>query len=176
MSGDPALALKDAQKIDFDTTLITPMEPYTIELAGDLSEGMMMYLDTSDFVEDQLPGIQKIKAIQMKYHGKLMEEVAYARSWIAAMVAHRVIEIALKDVGFEKITGAAVKNAIQKIKDLDTGGLTPPLNWAHDPNERLGTHTTKFFKVINGKPSPISGFEPWPKWEKIKSISGWKPK
>lgn len=175
MSGDPALVLKDANKIGFDTTVIATLEPYTITMAGDLSEGMMMWADTASFVED-LPGIKQIKAIQMKYHGKLMEEEQYVRAWVATMASHKALEIALKDVGFEKISGAAVKAAIHKIKDFDTGGLTPPLSWAGDPNKRAGTHGLQFFEVRNGKPVPMSGWLPTPTWEEVKSISGWKPK
>lgn len=177
MSGDPALGLKDSKKIGFNTTLISGYEPYTIDLAGDLSDGMLMMSDVSIFSEN-VPGNREIREILMKYHGKdaIIKEIAYSRGWVQAKVIHRALEIALKDVGFKKISGTAVKAAMHKIKDLDTGGLTLPLNWADNPNKRIGAEAFKFYEVQKGKLVPMSGWEPYARWEELKRVSGWKPK
>jgi branched-chain amino acid transport system substrate-binding protein len=164
MSGDPPLILKTAAELNYPAKVITYNERTTIKLAGKLANNMLMFGYNADW-DENAPGIKKIKEIQKKYHNQIFENDGYLRGWMKALVINQALAVALKDVGYSKISGAAVRAAIQKIKNLDTGGLTPPLNYSD--NSHIGSTYLKFYQVKDGTPVPIGDWWPSPKLDDI---------
>lgn len=89
-------------------------------------------------------------------------------SW--AMHFIEAVRIALKDVGYEKLDGEAMYQALQKMKGMDvTKGATGPCDYS--PTSRRMTRYVKFYRIEGNDLHPITDWRMAPdavslhKWE-----------
>ena len=78
--------------------------------------------------QTELPGMKTVLEAGAKYRGYKPEEVPmlYIGSWIIGMVTVEAVRLAIEQVGYENITGRAVRDAACSIKDFDIG-LVPKI-------------------------------------------------
>jgi branched-chain amino acid transport system substrate-binding protein len=147
LSGRPTKTFLDAgQKVGLDVPMVANFntaEQLLIELAGDIPiikniTGVAFYATQAEDV----PGIKEIMKVGRQYgveKNKLYEQW-YAMGWTDAMV---LVE-GLKRAG-DNLSGEKLKEAIETIKDLDTGGITAPLSYG--PAQHTGGAQIKYTKV-----------------------------
>ena len=74
--------------------------------------------------------------------------------WACALVLSKGIE----RIGNGEITGPNLKKALESMKNLDTGGITPPITFS--PTNHMGAKGVKLFKANLEK----KYFEPITDW------------
>lgn len=73
-----------------------------------------------------------------------------------SMAAVEALRLALEKVGYENLSREAINEAIHSIKDLDTGGIVPPITV--DPNYPVLNIYTKMGIARGGSFVPVGGW------------------
>jgi branched-chain amino acid transport system substrate-binding protein len=115
-----AVIIKDAKKLGLKTKFfcnIWGADETTPKLAAGAEEGVLV-MAGSPVYGDKVPGMKQLVEIT-----KNQPQVThYIRGYVSMMVLTEALKRADKK---GKITGPAVKDALESLKDFDTGGLTP---------------------------------------------------
>jgi len=119
-----------------------------IEMAGVASEGYLIPRQFPWFNEPEIPGIKLMLDTQMKYHGKEMREGEVFFGWAAAPVVCEAIRRAIENVGYENVDGAAIKEALDSIKDFDVYGLATV---TYKPGDHRGVTKVAIHRIEDGK-------------------------
>jgi hypothetical protein len=96
-----------------------------------------------------------VAALWKKHQGsmeKFNEVYGMGISW--GMTYAAGLKLALKTVGYDKLTPDDMYNAYQKITGLDKKGVQGPC--AYSPTSRRGSLEVKIYRVRDGKIVPIS--------------------
>ncbi len=123
-----------------------------LRIGGRMLEGHYTNLQTVLPVEN-VPGVKFVDKIHEEYRGG-PAGVGYYFGWTKHRVIIQALRIALKDVGYEKLNGLAVRNAILKIRDLDMMGIIPPVSFSRE--DPRGMKYIKMVQVRDGKLVPVS--------------------
>ena len=116
-----AVILKDAKKLGLTTKFfsnIWGIDETTPKLAGGAEEGALVMAGSTVY-GSKAPGMKQLMEVQ-RYPG--IQVVHYIRGYVSMMVLTEALKRADKK---GKIDGPSVKDALETIKDFDTGGLTP---------------------------------------------------
>ena len=91
------------------------------------AEGWLCHEIQSSPMESELPGMKIILEAAKKYRGRSPEDIptCYVKMWILTSVAVEGIRLAIEKVGYENLTGRAVRDGLASISDFDTGGVLP---------------------------------------------------
>jgi len=127
--------------------------------AGTASEGFLMEKTEPPLSETELPGIQLVRDLQMKYRGTTISEPEYIANWILAAVACEAVKRTGEQVGYENVDGAAVKEIADTIKDFDVYGLK---TFTYTPDNHSGSRVVAIYEVRDGKLVRISDWKPAP--------------
>jgi ABC-type branched-subunit amino acid transport system substrate-binding protein len=127
--------------------------------AGTASEGFLMEKTEPPLSETELPGIQLVRDLQMKYRGTTISEPEYIANWILAAVACEAVKRTGEQVGYENVDGAAVKEIADTIKDFDVYGLK---TFTYTPDNHSGSRVVAVYEVRDGKLVRISDWKPAP--------------
>lgn len=109
--------------------------------------------------EDKGWGLDLMKELWTTYEKKPLEDL-YTKYWETFTgfgfhlwwVPYKAIEMALDAVGYDKLTPEAVKvHGFDKIKDLDTGGVSPGISFADYPGDRIGVGKSRILQVKGGR-------------------------
>ena len=115
-----AVIIKDAKKLGLKTKFfcnIWGADETTPKLAAGAEEGALV-MAGSPVYGDKVPGMKQLMEIT-----KNQPQVThYIRGYVAMMVLAEALKRADKK---GKITGESVREALETLKDFDTGGLTP---------------------------------------------------
>jgi len=138
--GGAGLAARDAAKVGLsrDVTMIWESGTGATKAAVDLAGPEITRLTTNymfwSWGEDK-PLITQIKDLQMQYHGDIVESDVYLAGWNCASLICEAAGIAINRVGYENLTGEAIKEALESINDFDNGtGM--PVGFADYPGDR----------------------------------------
>jgi len=158
-----SVMLKDAYRLGLSTaaggkmTIVpgfqTGMEEL-IPMAGEAAEGTLGLQCTAMWQDKGMPGVKLAKEVQEKYRGEAEPSSTYLWGWNVARIGCEGIRIALDDVGYDKLDGAAVWKALESIKGLDMGGIIPPVTFS--PTERRGSMSIRMLQITNGQPVWVS--------------------
>jgi len=110
-----------------------------LHLAGRNADG---FITTSAAVtwDTDVPGIEFVKALNARYHPNVaVRPPHYTQGVVTAMVLMEAVKRASAP------TGAAVKDALETIKDFDAGGLTPPITFG--PNRHWGADSLYLYRL-----------------------------
>jgi len=128
---------KDAARLEIQKRGITLIHPYpcfdsNIRVVGEDAEGWYVHQYAPSILEEELPGMKALREAAEKYSGWEPENIRadYIVAWIQAQIVVEAIRSALEKVGFENLTGRAVRDAMASIEKFDTG-LMPPITM-HD--------------------------------------------
>ena len=109
--------------------------------------------------ETELPGIQLMRDLQMKYRGTTISEPEYIANWILAAVVCEVMKITVEQVGYENVDGPTVKGIADTIKDFNVYGLK---TFTYTPDSHTGSRVVAIYQVRDVKLVRIADWEPAP--------------
>jgi branched-chain amino acid transport system substrate-binding protein len=158
--------LRDAQRLGLLAQMHfvgteTGMGESVIEMTGSASEGYLMSMIAPWFDEAEVPGIRLMIDKQMEYHGKVVRDNAYRNGWILAAVVCEAIKRAVENVGYENVDGAAVKQALDNMKDFDIDGLVS-VTYKDRPLDHRGITKLAIYEVRDGKIVRVSDWREAP--------------
>jgi len=141
-----------------------------MKLPGDLAKGTLGISIFASAEETNLPGVKNLREAHKKYHGdyNIEDEMSYVFGWLISDVTIAAAEKACKDVGYENLTGRTVKEALESIKNYDTGGLTHPLSYGEGTEGRRGNKYSRIVEWTGDKWVPASD------WYSVPFIAGKK--
>ena len=117
-----AVILKDAKKLGLATKFfsnIWGIDESTPKLAAGAEEGALVMAGSTTYGAN-VPGMKLLEQIT----GNKPQPTPFIRGYVSMMILVEALKRADKSTG-GKITGPAVKAALETFKDFDTGGLTP---------------------------------------------------
>jgi len=138
-------------KITFGIPNTTQMADFALGM-GELGNGYVSAGSFPPYSETATPGVAWVNELQKKYRpGKPVASNVYMGGLIEAMTQVEALRLAVKAVPFEKLKAVDVlKNGFQKIKGLETGGLSStPLTYG--PGKIEGVDAVRVDQVQKGK-------------------------
>ena len=100
----------------------------------------------------------------LKYRGESqisLFDPYYLEAWACVETAIESIKIAIRDYGYDNLTGPNILESVFKIKDYDMGGLTSTLTMVKDYPAIM--KVVKIYEVQGGKFKAISDWRPAPR-------------
>jgi len=138
-----AVIMRDAKKVGIDTKKLQfyvnlqGMGPVGLKLGGKNVEDLIGGSPFSGWEEKDLPGI---KLIREANPGKEALLPWYVHGWAAALV----ISEGIRRLGDKEVTGENLKQSLESIKDLNTGGVTSPISFS--PENHIGGRGVKLYR------------------------------
>jgi branched-chain amino acid transport system substrate-binding protein len=92
----------------------------------------------------------------MKKNEVAKKDVFYMRGWFEGIVMTRAIEAAIAGNGGTvpddiKAFRKSVRDELEKLKDVDTGGITPPADYSN----HQGTTQARVAQIKSGRFAPV---------------------
>jgi len=148
------VALRDAAKVGLPASKFAgsanSLGPAIPKQLGAAAEGYRALVVFSDF-GSQIPAMEQIKQF-MKTNEVEKKDVFYMRGWFEGIVMARAIEAAVAKNGGKVPEDIAafrksVRNEMVGLKDVDTGGITPPADYSN----HQGTTQARVAVIKNGE-------------------------
>ncbi|WLR52652.1 ABC transporter substrate-binding protein [Bacillus tianshenii] len=151
--GAAATILREAQTLGIETQFIGlnwATGEGVIDIAGDAAEGMLGVV-THAFPYEDLEGMAEIKEY-LESKGQSTDDISqkFVQGWVTAKIMAQGIGNA------EEMTGEGIRQGIEKINNLDLGGLAAPVTFTAD--NHAGTNQVRLAEVKNGKFEIISDY------------------
>ncbi|MBT2690652.1 ABC transporter substrate-binding protein [Bacillus sp. ISL-47] len=145
--GATATILKDAKKLGLDTQFIGlnwATGEGLLPIAGDAAEGFIGVV-THAFPYEDLPGMEEVKNY-VESKGEKLEDKnqKFIQGWVSAKIMVEGIKLAE-----DPTTGEGIRAGLEKISNLDLGGLAAPVTFTADSH--AGTNQIRLAEVKNGK-------------------------
>ena len=128
-----ATTVKDCARLDILKKGITLIHAYpcwedTLSVVGTDGDGWYVQKYAPAPMEGELPGMKTLFEAANRYSSLGPEQIKadHIVSWIQGQVSVHAIRLAIQKVGFENLTGRAVRDALASVQDFDTG-LMPPI-------------------------------------------------
>ncbi|GLH79789.1 ABC transporter permease [Bradyrhizobium sp. SSBR45G] len=151
--------LRDAAKVGLSAKKfvgnIYNISPAIPEQLGANAEGFRAIQVYSDFGSD-IPAMADIKAFEAKGNEIQKRDVYYMKGWFEGLVMARAIEAAIARNGGKVPDDIAafrqsVRNEMEGMKDVDTGGIVPPASYAN----HQGSTQARMAEIKSGKYVPV---------------------
>jgi len=153
-----AALLRDARKLGYKADFLGTLCTCNDDVVGMAKKGAKKFVAVTCFSSwyDDTPGTVEMRNITLKYHPgteKPYRNRYYTQGWVMSMLLVEGLRKAGKDLTPENMV-----NAIENIKDFETGGITGPVNTS--PNDHAGIKYNRFMKadVEKGLMFPITGW------------------
>ncbi|MFH1033211.1 MAG: ABC transporter substrate-binding protein [Pseudomonadota bacterium] len=120
-----AVILKDAAKLGLRTKFLINCWGFDEDLpklAGETANGRAFGMVPVAFYGQDVPGMKNVVAAG----GDKPHTLHFVKGWVSMMVMAEGLKLA-KKAG--KLTGPGLKEALETLKDYNTGGLTPPITY-----------------------------------------------
>jgi len=167
--GAPAVvAVKDAARLGIQQQGVklcgcpNCVEECVLAVAGRSADGWYATKVTPSYFEtESSPFLKTIAEKAKEYRGMKPEDLKgyYIGGWAHAMIGVEGIRLAIEKVGYENLTGRAVRDGLFSIKDFDTG-LIPPTTITE--NSPFITRRVQICEIREGEFHPITWMEPVP--------------
>lgn len=129
-------ALKDARQMGLNATFCGLKSYATDAFAkavGSDGEGFYCIMDTASWEETGVEGIQFLREWNAQWHPEVsVRSNQYILSFVDVLVVAEAIQRAVDKVGYENLTGDAIKEALESLDDWDPMGLMAPLRFGTD--------------------------------------------
>lgn len=158
-----SVMIKDAYRLGLSTaaggkmTMVTGMQTGLEELipmVEEAAEGAICLQCTATWQDSDIPGVKLAQEVQEKFHGAVEPSSSYLWGWNIGRIGCEGIRIALDEVGYDKLNGAAVWKALESISDLDMAGVIPPVTFS--PTERRASMSVRIAQIKRGEPVWVS--------------------
>ncbi len=164
--------LRDAKKLGLQDKFKWVMGPMIMKWEGlpflsDLSDGLIG-ITYDIFPEENLPAYRFNSEILERYIGKNTQvgRVHYGGAFTNLLedqlVITEAIGRAIDKVGYDKLNGRAVKEALDTLKDFDVMGVSPPVTYG--PNKREGQNKSRLGKIVWKGPEGVPTVVPVTDW------------
>lgn len=152
--GATATILKDAKKLGLKTQFIGlnwSTGEGLLPIAGDAAEGFISVV-THAFPYEDLPGMAEVKEY-LDSKGEKLEDKnqKFIQGWVSA----KIMAEGIKQAG-DNVTGEGIRAGLEKINNLDLGGLAAPVTFT--PDNHGGTNQIRLAQVKNGKWEVITDY------------------
>jgi branched-chain amino acid transport system substrate-binding protein len=146
--------LRDAAKVGLPATQFVGnmynISPTIPQQLGASAEGFRAIQIYASYGAD-IPAMKEIQAFKAK-NGVAKEDVYYMKGWMEGKVMAAGIEQAIRKAGGKppsdiKAFRKAVRDATEGLKGLDTGGITPPVDYAN----HQGSTQARLAVIKNGR-------------------------
>jgi branched-chain amino acid transport system substrate-binding protein len=152
------VALRDAAKVGLPADKfvgnIFNISPAIPQQLGAAAEGFRAIQVYSDFGSD-IPAMKDINVFKANNKVEKMD-VYYMKGWAEGMVVSKGIEAAIAKNGGKvpddiTIFRKSIREELEKLKDVDTGGITPPVSYAN----HQGSTQARIAQIKDGKYVPL---------------------
>lgn len=152
-----ATFIRDASRLGLETKVIGTFQTVgesLIQLSGKLAEKYYLGVHTFNGWHEEAPGMAKLREATIKITGSDRVRVrSYVQGWATALVFVEAIRLASPNV-----TPDSLRDAMERIRNLDTGGLTGAISFS--PDDHRGG---KFVRIFKANADRIS-FDPVTDW------------
>ena len=158
-----AILLKDAKKLGIKTKFFLGNYGMTEALpllAKDAAEGVYG-MTTHVPYGANVKGMKIITDWVKKNRPNASQDTVYVRGWAYGLVWAEALKIADKN---KQLTGEGVKNALETMKNFDTGGLVPPVTYTstdHRPTTKTVIYVIKSGKMVKVEDQETSRKKEW---------------
>lgn len=157
VSSPAALAMRNAKNLGITAQFLCLnwcADEIVVDLAGPAAEGLIGAMPFTPPSVD-VPGDDHIRQF-LAQQGQNLNElgVRYSQGWWSLEVLMTGAEAVL-DQG-QPLTGEAIHDALENLKNFDTGGITAPLSFSE--TDHRGNTALRLFQVQDGQWQPISGY------------------
>ena len=156
-SAPAAVALRNARSLGVDATFVCLnwcANALLWRLAGEDAEGVVGAIPWAPLTDD-VPGVRDIRDYLESRGEDYREKTnAYTQGWWTMGVFVEGIRRVL-DAG-QELTGENIKNALETIEGLDTGGASPPLSFT--PSDHRGSKGLRLFRAEDGMWTAMTEF------------------
>lgn len=150
-----AVILKNARSLGIRTKFISNIrnfEETLIDLSGGAAEGTYGVHPIAPYGAP-VPGMKKIVKVHEKWHPGEKGTNVYVEGWVNILSVSEALRMADKA---GNLTPAGIRDAFEKFKDFDTGGLAPPLTFTG--TDHRASMAAKIYEIKNNKLVDVSGF------------------
>ncbi|MGB6410216.1 MAG: ABC transporter substrate-binding protein, partial [Candidatus Deferrimicrobiaceae bacterium] len=139
-----AVIIKDAKKLGLKTKFLVNIwgnDEDLFKMAEGATDGVLG-LQAAAVYGDDVPGMALIKEVTKNEY----QHTHFVRGWVSMMVMCEALGIADKK---GQLNGPGVKDALETLKDFDTGGLTAKITYA--PTDHRPNMSAKIYEYQGGK-------------------------
>ena len=151
-----AVLLKDAKKLGIKTVFFLGNYGMTEALpllAKEAAEGVYG-MATHAAYGANVPGMKLLTDWNKKHPSKEARDTVYVRGWSYGLVWAEGLKIADKN---KQLNGEGIKNALETLKNFDTGGLVPPITYT--TTDHRPTTKTTIYVIKGGKMTKVEDQE-----------------
>jgi branched-chain amino acid transport system substrate-binding protein len=150
-----AMVAKDLRALKLSTKMIclnSAIDEMWLDLVKEAGDGVYGCIPYALWSDENFPSVRLMRQVSNKYHRNIEERTChYVQGFVAAML----LEAALKRAP-TKPTGKQIKEAFETFRNVDTGGLLPPVTYtpaSHEPCNSL-----RIYQVKRGKLVPVTNY------------------
>ena len=155
-----AVILKNAKALGIKTKFVSNIrnfEESIITLSGGAAEGTYGVHPIAPYGAP-VPGMKKVVETHEKWHPGETGTNVYVEGWVNILGVTEALKTADKA---GDLTPSGIRNAFEKFKDFDTGGLAPPLTFTS--TDHRGSMAAKIYEIKGGKMVDVSGWVELPR-------------
>jgi len=155
-----AVILKNAKALGLKTKFISNIrnfEESLITLSGGAAEGTYGVHPIAPYGAP-VPGMKKVVESHDKWHPGETGTNVYVEGWVNILGVTEALKIADKA---GDLTPSGIRDAFEKFKDFDTGGLAPPLTFTS--TDHRASMAAKIYEIKGGKMVDVSGWVELPR-------------
>jgi len=155
-----AVILKNAKALGIKTKFVSNIrnfEESLITLSGGAAEGTYGVHPIAPYGAP-VPGMKKVVETHEKWHPGETGTNVYVEGWVNILGVTEALKTADKA---GDLTPSGIRNAFEKFKAFDTGGLAPPLTFTS--TDHRGSMAAKIYEIKGGKMVDVSGWVELPR-------------
>ncbi|MCP4625167.1 MAG: ABC transporter substrate-binding protein [bacterium] len=155
-----AVILKNAKALGLKTKFISNIRSFEetlITLSGGAAEGSYGVHPIAPYGAD-VPGMKKIVESHEKWHPGEEGTNVYLEGWVNILCTAEALKMADKA---GKLNPAGIRDALDKFRNFETGGLAPPLTFTS--KDHRGSMAAKIYEIKDGKMVEASGWVELPR-------------
>jgi len=155
-----AVILKNAKALGIKTKFISNIRSFEetlITLSGGASEGSYGVQPIAPYGAD-VPGMKKIVESHEKWHPGEKGTNVYVEGWVNILCTAEALKMADKA---GKLNPAGIRDALDKFRNYDTGGLAPVLTFTN--KDHRGSMAAKIYQIQDAKMVDVSGWVELPR-------------
>jgi branched-chain amino acid transport system substrate-binding protein len=155
-----AVILKNAKALGLKTKFISNIrnfEESLITLSGGAAEGTYGVHPIAPYGAD-VPGMKKVVGSHEKWHAGETGTNVYVEGWVNILCVVEALKMADKA---GTLTPSGIRDAFEKFKNFETGGLAPPLTFTS--KDHRGSMAAKMYQIKGGKMDDVSGWVELPR-------------
>ena len=155
-----AVILKNAKALGLKTKFISNIRSFEetlITLSGGAAEGSYGVQPIAPYGAD-VPGMKKIVESHEKWHPGEKGTNVYVEGWVNILCTAEALKMADKA---GKLNPAGIRDAFDKFRNFETGGLAPPLTFTS--KDHRGSVAAKIYQVKGAEMVDVSGWVELPR-------------